>query len=132
MPSREGANLNIEMDLSSLLTGVVRLDNRLDIGVAGVMEFWAPKIEGHMRTGAPWTDRTGAARSGLSAATEHKPKVSHAIHLFYRVPYGIWLEIRFAGRYSIIVPTLVEKGPAVMKTLSRLFARLGRAGGAAG
>lgn len=115
---------DIQMDVSELLSGVQKLDRRLDIGVAGVMEYWDSRIEGHMKTKAPWTDRTGNARNGLRAVAFHDPFKAHGVDLFHSVPYGIWLEVRFAGRYSIVIPTMVEYAPKVMGMLNKLFARL--------
>ena len=78
-----------------------------------------------MKTTAPWTDRTGNARSGLSSKVDWVPKKLHAIHLFHRVPYGIFLEVRWAGRFAVILPTIRQFGPDTMRLLSKLFARLG-------
>jgi hypothetical protein len=124
MASRDGANINLELDLSTLIKSPRKLDRALDRGVAGVVKQRSHIAEGWMREEAPWTDRTGNARSGLSAETEHVRLKYHAIHLFYRVPYGIWLEVRHAGKYAIIIPALLDQGPKMMKTLNKLFARL--------
>lgn len=115
---------DIKLDMSPLLKGVPVFDAKLDRGVAGVMEFYDSKIETYMKTNAKWTDRTGNARNGLRAVAGHTPFVSHWIDLFHSVPYGIWLEVRFAGRYAIVIPALTRYGPMVMGTMSKLFARL--------
>jgi hypothetical protein len=116
---------DIRMDVTPLLKGVVMLDRKLDNGVAGVFEYYDSRIETHMKSSAPWTDRTGNARSGLRAKAGHAPFKSHWIDLWHSVPYGIWLEVRFAGRYAIVIPTIVQYGPKIMGTLNKLFARLG-------
>lgn len=115
---------DIQMDVSELLTGVQKFDARLDRGVAGVMEYWDSRLEGHMKTDAKWTDRTGNARNGLRAVAFHEPGVRHGVDLFHSVPYGIWLEVRWAGRYAIVIPTIVQYAPKIMNTLNKLFARL--------
>lgn len=125
MAKREGSNINLELDMSPLLKGTLTLDKRLDNGVAGVMEYWDGRIEAGMKTGATWTDRTGNARAGLRAVAGHRPFVAHWIDMFHSVAYGIWLEVRFAGRYAIIIPSLITYGPRVMATMNKLFARLG-------
>lgn len=119
---------DIKMDVTPLLKGVQTLNIRLDNGVAGIMERYDSVIEAHMKTTARWTDRTGAARSGLGAVAGHKRFESHWIDVFHRVPYGIWLEVRFAGRYSIIIPSIVLYGPKIMGTMNKLFARLNAGG----
>jgi hypothetical protein len=32
--------------------------------------------------------------------------VSHELILLHSMPYGIWLEVRWSGRYAIIGPTM--------------------------
>lgn len=123
MPTRGGPDLKV--DMSPLLKGVVTLDQRLDRGVAGIMELYDSRIETWMKTNAPWTDRTGNARNGLSAQAGHIPFVAHWVDLFHRVSYGIWLEVRFAGRFSIVIPAIVHFGPRIMVTMNKLFTRLG-------
>jgi len=49
---------------------------------------------------------------------------SHSIWIFHTVPYGIWLEVRWEGRYAIISPTLRVQGRAFMTYLRGLFGRL--------
>jgi len=124
MAKRDGANINLELDMTPLLKGTLNLDKQLDRGVAGVMEYWDSRIEATMKVGATWTDRTGNARLGLRAVAGHEPFVSHWIDLFHSVSYGIWLEVRWAGKYAIVIPTLITAGPKVMGTLNKLFARL--------
>lgn len=118
-------DFSFELDMAPLLKGLVVLDERTDNGVAGVVEFWDSRIEAHMKLTAPWTDRTGNARAGLFAKAGHERGQRHWIDLGHRVPYGIWLEIRFGGRFSVVFPTLLVYGPKIMKTLNKLFARLG-------
>lgn len=119
-------DFHFELDMAPLLRGINKMEAELDRGVAGVVEFWDTRIETHMKTTAPWTDRTGNARNGLFAKAGHERAQRHWIDLGHRVNYGIWLEIRFAGRYAIVLPTLIAYGPKVMTTLNKLFARLGR------
>ncbi|MGE3487447.1 MAG: hypothetical protein AB7L09_22225 [Nitrospira sp.] len=67
-----------------------------------------------MREGAPWTDRTTAARNGLVAIPENQDDGA-SMHLIHSVPYGIWLEIRWSGRYAIIGPVRDRIAPQVLK-----------------
>lgn len=115
----------LELDMAPLLKNLVILDERTDNGIAGVVEFWDSRIEAHMKVTAPWTDRTGNARAGLFAKAGHEKGKWHWIDLGHRVPYGIWLEIRWGGRYAVVFPTLLIYGPKIMQTLNKLFARLG-------
>jgi hypothetical protein len=83
----------------------------------------APRVENYMKTNAPWEDQTGNARSGLFARAYIEGD-EIGIVLGHTVPYGIWLEVRFNGRYSIIQPAIDAMGPVVMRDFSRLMDRL--------
>lgn len=83
----------------------------------------APQIENYMKLNAPWTDQTTNARNGL-AARAYEDRNEFGIVLFHQVDYGIWLETRFGGKYSIINPTIEAMGPKVMRDFNRLLDRL--------
>ena len=116
--------IEAEYDLAPLQRGVVQLDDRLDRAIAGAVKQRSHIAIAWMRENAPWTDRTGNARSGLDAYTEHEAKVHHTIWLFGRMPYQIWLEIRFAGKYAIIGPAILDQGRKLMKTFTKIIERL--------
>ena len=94
-----------------------------------IFEYQATKALGYMKTTAPWTDRTGNARSGLGADVEWIPLSLHKMRLFHRMWYGIFLETRWAGKYAIILPTIQKFGPDTMRLLDKLLARIGASGG---
>jgi hypothetical protein len=83
-------------------------------------EFNAPKIASSMKSQAKWTDRTGNARNGLSATTAITPD-NVQILMFYSVPYGLWLEVRWSGKYAVVGPAVQEWFPKVMDTLGKLI-----------
>lgn len=78
----------------------------------------AADAERYMKTNAPWQDQTGNARNGLAAEPFAEGAGSFGIDLFHQVPYGIWLETRFSGRYAIIDPTLPVIGGEFMSLLN--------------
>lgn len=103
-----------------------RLDafpDKLQTAVDGVFKYAATDIQNHMRTKAPWTDRTGNARQGLFAKSFTEPK-KWVIVMYHSVPYGIWLEVRWGGRYAIIKPTLQVKGREVMALLNKVMRKM--------
>lgn len=116
--------VEVQYDLVPLQRGVVILDDRLDRAIAGAVKQQSHIAVSWMRENAPWTDRTGNARSGLDTYTEHESKVHHTIWLFGRMPYQIWLEIRFAGKYAIIGPAILDQGTKLMKTFTKIIERL--------
>lgn len=94
--------------------------------IARTVDFFTPRVESYARVNAPWQDQTGNARQGLMSQSSHAPR-HHAIDLFHSVPYGIYLEVRFEGRYAIIIPTIQSQGRALMALLgSTLFSKVTR------
>lgn len=115
-------------DDSNLKMGLAQVSDRVDSYLAATMEYASDKTVAYAKETAPWTDRTGNARSGLRTEVEWIPKVSYSMFLFHTMSYGIWLEIRWGGKYAVILPTLKVQGPATMRLLQNLFSKL-RAGG---
>lgn len=68
---------------------------------------------------ATWTDRTGVARAGLSY--EVLEEGTPTVVFFHTASYGVWLEIRWSGKYAIIVPTIEKFGPEMMTRLEGLI-----------
>lgn len=83
----------------------------------------APLVENHMKTSAPWNDVTGNARNGLFARP-YSEGDEVGIILGHSVDYGIWLEVRWNGKYAVIQPTIDEMGPVVMARFNRLMDRM--------
>jgi hypothetical protein len=74
-------------------------------------------VQEYARSHAPWEDRTGDARDGLTAEGDFS-FVSYTITLYHTVDYGIWLETRWHGKYAIILPTIEVMGPRFMAELA--------------
>lgn len=83
-----------------------------------------------MKTNAPWTDRTGAARAGLHTIPVNTRLANdnerHELILSHTVHYGIWLEIANSGHYQIIMPEVRKAGKEVMEALTDIFSELER------
>lgn len=110
------------------------MEDKLRRALHGIVKYWDGPIETHMKTKAPWTDRTSNARSGLAAQGVKESDDVYSVVMTYSVNYGIFLEVCNDGKYAILKPTLVLYGPKVIgmteKLLNRLDSRVG--GGAAG
>lgn len=83
----------------------------------------APQVENYMKLNAPWTDQTSNARNGL-AARAYEDLTNVGIVLFHQVSYGVFLETRWGGKYSIINPTIEVMGPKVMMRFERIMDRI--------
>lgn len=101
-----------------------QLDDKIRRALHGTCKYWAGPTESHARISAPWTDRTGNARSGLFAQAARFNKNSFGIILAHRMDYGIYLERSNDEKYAVIMPTIRVMGPKVQKFLTKLMDRL--------
>lgn len=83
-----------------------------------IVDYHAVQGVADMKTNAPWTDRTSAARNGLFTVTEHSPG-HYTIIFSHTVHYGFWLEVKFSGRDAIIMPTVQSRGHALMEDIRK-------------
>jgi hypothetical protein len=84
-------------------------------------QWVAPQAEAYMKGNAPWTDRTGNARSGLRARVRKNGENTVAIVLYHSVPYGVFLEVRWGGKYGVIPAAMAMAGPLWVEALGRLL-----------
>lgn len=108
----------------TLTPGLKAFPDQVDQQIAVTVDYFSTRAEAYMKQNAPWTDRTGNARSTLHADTFHEPNVQHGIVCAHGMPYGIWLEIAHEGRFEIINPTIEAVGKELMNGLRFLFARV--------
>lgn len=75
------------------------------------------------RQRAPWRDRTGNARQGLVGVGDNSgASQGHwEVTIAHSVSYGIWLEVRFGGRYAIIRPTLDVVAPMYFSDATKIM-----------
>jgi hypothetical protein len=96
-----------------------------EAGLAEYVRKFAERVENYAKEHAPWEDQTGDAREGLVAKGYYR-FTSYTIVLAHTVDYGVWLEIRWGGKYAIIMPTLEHMGDELMSELSLVeLVRLG-------
>jgi hypothetical protein len=94
-------------------------DDKLKRIIAGEILYAKDEAVTYMKQNAPWTDRTGNARAGLHADARSmvNGKVFELI-LAHSVYYGIYLEVRFSGKYAIIMPTANWIGPLMFQRIA--------------
>lgn len=93
---------------------IVRLVNRLSNQAATFM-----------RQNARWTDRTGEARAGLYADVEHAVRESVTLLLSHgpAVPYAVWLEYAFSGKFEILSTTSDHFWPLLYRGVAEIAQR---------
>lgn len=98
---------------------------RVRLAMAVACRYTAIRGQNWMRDNAKWTDRTGNARNGLVGEHQAIGKDVGVVTFAHSVPYGIWLEVRFGGRYAIILPALEYWAPKLMAHVARLAFKRG-------
>lgn len=110
---------------SELARAVDQYGDRVLVAVQAVAARIATAMQNDARANAPWTDRTGNARTGLFGTVERDAAAS-VVSIFLShgadVDYGVYLEMAHGGNYSIIMPTIEQWLPEVLAELRRLFA----------
>ena len=94
------------------------------VAVHAVAQFVATKMEAYSRQNAPWTDRTGNARSGLFGVVDED--IARGIVTIYlahghTIHYGMALELGYGGKYAIIMPTIEQHLPELKRLLDGIF-----------
>lgn len=125
MPSAK-SNAGLVWIDRSLFKSVPVFAVSLDRVISGVMEYEANEAQNFMRTNASWTDQTANARQGLFARYVGGSGAKHVIVLYHTMPYGIYLELKHAGKYKIIMPATEQAGRDVMSSLNKAMAMMPR------
>lgn len=93
----------------------------MEAGIQALAQSHASRGETKMRSGAPWTDRTGYARSSLYGRAEGTDVVLGTSN----TEYGVFLELgtsKMAPR-PIIVPTVNETAPEYFEDAAEFVMR---------
>ena len=109
--------------------------------VEQVALYFAPILESRAKEQGPWTDRTGNLRQALAGYVDDNPpptpnnvdavqyvsgKVAEdivTIYLSHGLSYGLAIETKWAGRYSVIWPVIQEAMPEIERMLKGIFKR---------
>jgi hypothetical protein len=137
--SMANSKMKFTMDLGELRLKSQALYPKLSAGLNALMEYEARNCEADMRSNAPWEDQTGNARNGLFAKRFGSSRGggernargqflsagdTFGIVLYHSVPYGIFLETKWSGRYAVILPTVAKHGPSVMSGAQNILRKL--------
>ena len=105
---------------SALQRGIGNYAERLLSAVFDLAQLFAAKVEAFAKARAPWTDRTGNARQGLTARA-FKTATAVTLILWSSVSYGIWLEIAHGGHWGIILKALEAHYSQYMRAIEGLM-----------
>lgn len=119
MPQAKVASVEWVIDPKQLGRAIERqYANRLIGRARSVVRDAAPEAETHMKQTAPWRDRTGEARRLLLADWRDDGRAV-TLYLIHGSAHGKWLELRHAGRYAVIAPTVHVFAGRIRRRLER-------------
>lgn len=114
---------NPHYEVDTLSEGIANFAFKTANGMADIAGEFAEELLEYARKNAPWDDRTGDARAGLDYEVSLRNE-SLEVALFHTVSYGLWLEIRWGGRYAIIIPTVEAMGPRLFDRMNNMLSEI--------
>ena len=110
---------------NTLAEGIANFEFKMYEAMDEVAADFAMEMEAYARSNAPWEDRTGDARGGLTGQVDTSAETGTlSVNLFHTVDYGVWLEIRWGGKYAIIIPTMENMGPKLLQKMEGMMDRI--------
>lgn len=103
-----------------LAAAIDRYGAQVLTAVTAVAQYIATQMQNAAQQNAPWTDRTGNARTGIFGTAERD--AAQAIVTIYLshgtvIDYGQYLELANGGRYAVIMRTIEGHLPALNSML---------------
>lgn len=92
---------------AQLIPRLTSYDERIKAGLMALADLFAAQMQAQAQAGAPWVDRTGAARQGLRGfAVKEATRI--IVYLVHSVSYGVYLErgTRKMAPRPIVLPVL--------------------------
>ena len=118
----DNASLDLTEAIEKLQANLQNLVKSFEQKVDQVVGQASGELEAHMKINRKWTDRTTRARQGLNAKwSRGETETDWVITLSHSVSYGVFLELAHEKKYAIIQPTILLKGPEVMKAFNNIL-----------
>jgi hypothetical protein len=109
----------------NLARAVELYGDRVIVAIQAVAGRIATLMQDDAKESAPWTDRTGNARTGLFGTAERDAaRQLVTIYLSHGpdIDYGVYLELAHGGTYQVVEPTIERHLPELMADLRALLA----------
>lgn len=113
----------MDVNANSLKQGLERMASRSDVAIKEYLDTAGLKLQNYAKKNAPWTDRSGRARTSLNYSVEAIP-VGYRLIIAHGVDYGIWLELAHEKRFAILDKTIQQNSSEIMKGFTNLMERL--------
>lgn len=118
---KRGSFDNKQFSVNTLSQGIANFEFKMNEGFENAILDFKEELVSYARSNAPWEDRTGDARGGLASEFYGEAGQTVGVVLYHTVDYGPWLEIRWGGKYAIIMPTVEAMGTKMLGTMQRMM-----------
>ena len=122
MPTRTG--IKWVRPPAKLAQAIEQYGDKVLTALVAVAQRSADLMQNDARNNAPWTDRTGNARSGLFGTAE-ADFARHVVTIYLShgalINYGVYLELAHGGRFSILMRTIESHLPELQSMLDEIF-----------
>ena len=109
---------------AKLAQAIEQYGDKVLTALVAVAQRSADLMQNDARNNAPWTDRTGNARSGLFGTAE-ADFARHVVTIYLShgalINYGVYLELAHGGRFSILMRTVESHLPELQSMLDEIF-----------
>jgi hypothetical protein len=99
-------------DTLPIRRGLERYEKAVKTAIRDTLKETAKEMQSYARENAPWKDRTGNARRGLTGSWGVNQYVYY-VKLAHSVEYGVYLELSNEKRFEIIAPTIQKFEPSL-------------------
>lgn len=117
--------MDIFIDISELLWRIAEIERQLvdALGIGGAAV--AAEMEASAKQNAPWTDRTGRARSTMTGFTQWENEDTLLIGVSGHMSYSPLLELYYGERFAILMPTVEHYLPNIVQAVANAALALG-------
>ncbi len=110
--------MNLRIDIDGVLAGLVRYATDMTACVESAGRNAASGMEDYAKNNRPWTDRTGNARRTMEGVCAWNQQGQFVVGVEGHMPYSVFLELGYGGKYSILAPTVHHFAPAFLLELA--------------
>lgn len=111
--------MGFNMDVSALRASLDRMRETQLFRMQSYAQTAAKELEAEAKAGAPWTDRTAAARTGLNGSAMRSGSII-TITLRGSVRYMVYLELAHGKKWAILWPTMQSNAERIMQGFARI------------
>lgn len=111
----------IKVDPSSFFKGMVKLEDKVKVGITLQAKIAADKMAIDAKTNAPWIDRTGNARQSIRGYTEWVNNHTLNIGISGGMDYSPYLEFCNNKKYAILYPTLLKHKNDIVDSMGAII-----------